>query len=163
MIRNITAFFFLLFLPLFVYAAGTTGKINGKVVDLQTGEPLIGANIIVVGTSFGAATDVRGEYLISYLDPGVYEVKASYLGYQTVTISNVRVNADLTTELNFQLPSTGVSVGEVTIVAQRPLVNKSNTNAIRVTTNEEIQALPIRGIENIAALTPGVIQQEGNL
>lgn len=163
MIRNITAFFFLLFLPLFVYGAGTTGKINGKVVDLQTGEPLIGANIIVVGTSFGAATDVRGEYQISYLDPGVYEVKASYLGYQTVTTSNVRVNADLTTELNFQLPSTGVSVGEVTIIAQRPLVNKSNTNAIRVTTNEEIQALPIRGIENIAALTPGVIQQEGNL
>ena len=160
--RKITAFFFLLFIPLFVYA-GTTGKINGKVVDLQTGEPLIGANVIVVGTSFGAATDVKGEYLISYLDAGVYEVKASYLGYKTVTISNVRVNADLSTELNFQLPPTGVSVGEVTIVAQRPLVNKSNTNAIRVTTNEEIQALPIRGIDNIAALTPGVIQQEGNI
>ncbi len=162
MIRKITAFFFLLFIPLYIYA-GTTGKINGKVVDLQTGEPLIGANVIVVGTSLGAATDIKGEYLISYLDAGVYEVKASYLGYKTVTISNVRVNADLTTELNFQLPPTGVSVGEVTIVAQRPLVNKSNTNAIRVTTNEEIEALPIRGIDNIAALTPGVIQQEGNI
>ncbi|HKJ82102.1 MAG TPA: TonB-dependent receptor, partial [Ignavibacteriaceae bacterium] len=96
-------------------------------------------------------------------DAGVYEVKASYLGYKTVTISNVRVNAELTTELNFKLPATGVSVGEVTIVAQRPLINKSNTNAIHSITNEEIQALPVRGVDNIVALTPGVTLQNGNI
>ena len=160
--RIITVVSLLLFLPTFLLA-GTTGRISGKVTDLQTGEPLIGANIIVVGTSFGAATDVSGEYTISNLDAGVYEVKASYLGYKTVTISNVRVNAELTTELNFKLPATGVSVGEVTIIAQRPLINKSNTNAIRTTTNEEIQALPVRGVDNIIALTPGVTLQEGNI
>jgi hypothetical protein len=160
--RIITVVSLLLFLPTFLLA-GTTGRISGKVTDLQTGEPLIGANIIVVGSSFGAATDVSGEYTISNLDAGVYEVKASYLGYKTVTITNVRVNAELTTELNFKLPATGVSVGEVTIVAQRPLINKSNTNAIRTTTNEEIQALPVRGVDNIIALTPGVTLQEGNI
>ncbi len=160
--RKITVLFFLLFLPMLVYA-GTTGKIKGKVVDLQTGEPLIGANVIVVGTSFGAATDVKGEYIISNLDAAVYDVKASYLGYKTVTVSNVRVNADLTTELNFQLPATGVSVGEVEIVAKRPLINKSNTNAIRTTTNAEIDALPVRGVDNIVALTPGVILQNGTI
>ena len=160
--RIITVVSLLLFLPTFLLA-GTTGKISGKVTDLQTGEALVGANVIVVGTSFGAATDVSGEYTISNLDAGVYEVKASYLGYKTVTISNVRVNAELTTELNFKLPATGVSVGAITIVAQRPLINKSNTNAIRTTTNEEIQALPIRGVDNIVALTPGVTLQEGNI
>jgi hypothetical protein len=147
---------------MFIYA-GTTGKISGKVVDLQTGEPLIGANIIVVGSSFGAATDIHGDYVISFLDAGVYEVKASYLGYKTVTISNVRVNANLVTDLNFKLPASGVTVGEVTIVAQRPLINPSNTNAIRTTTNEEIQALPVRGLDNIVALTPGVTLQNGNI
>ena len=157
--RKITILFFLLLMPVMLYAA--TGKLKGKVTDLQTGEPLIGVNVLVVGTNFGAATDVNGEYSINFLDPGVYEVRASYLGYKTVTTSNVRINSELTTELNFQLPPTGVEVGEVTIVAQRPLVNKSNTNAIRVTTNEEIDALPIRGVNNIAALTPGVIQQNG--
>ena len=143
--RKITVLFFLLFLPMLVFA-GTTGKIKGKVTDLQTGEPLIGANVVVSGTSLGAATDVKGEYTISNLDAGVYELKSSYLGYKTVTISNVRVNAELTTEINFQLPATGISVGEVEIVAQRPLVNASNTNAIRTTTNEVIDALPVRGV-----------------
>ena len=160
--RKITVLFFLLFLPMIVFA-GTTGKIKGKVTDLQTGEPLIGANVIVVGTSFGAATDIKGEYTISNLDAGVYELKSSYLGYKTVTISNVRVNADLTAEINFQLPATGVAVGEVEIVAKRPLINKSNTNAIRTTTNTEIEALPIRGVDNIVALTPGVILQNGTI
>jgi TonB dependent receptor-like, beta-barrel/CarboxypepD_reg-like domain/TonB-dependent Receptor Plug Domain len=160
--RLITALFFLL--SLFAYTwGGTVGRIQGKVTDLQTGQPLIGANVIVVGTNFGAATDVNGEFTIDHLDPGVYEVKASYIGYQNVTTSNVRVSADLTTTLNFQLPAQGVQVGEVHVVAQRPLVNTSNTNAIRVTTSEQIDALPIRGINNIIALTPGVIQQEGRI
>jgi outer membrane receptor protein involved in Fe transport len=158
--RKITVLFFLLFLPMIVFA-GTTGKIKGKITDLQTGEPLIGANVVVTGTSFGAASDVKGEYLISNLDAGVYQLKASYLGYKTVTITNVRVNADLTTSINFQLPATGISVGEVEIVAQRPLVNASNTNAIRTTSNEVIDALPVRGVDNIIALTPGVTLQNG--
>jgi hypothetical protein len=160
--RKITVLFFLLFLPMIIFA-GTTGKIKGKVTDLQTGEPLIGANVVVSGTSLGAATDIRGEYTISNLDAGVYELKSSYLGYKTVTISNVRVNTELTTQINFQLPATGISVGEVEIVAQRALVNASNTNAIRTTTNEVIDALPVRGVDNIIALTPGVILQEGNI
>ena len=160
--RKITVLFFLLFLPMIIFA-GTTGKIKGKVTDLQTGEPLIGANVVVSGTSLGAATDIRGEYTINYLDAGVYELKSSYLGYKTVTISNVRVNSELTTEINFQLPATGISVGEVDIVAQRALVNSSNTNAIRTTTNEVIDALPVRGVDNIIALTPGVVLQEGNI
>ncbi len=160
--RVTTVLFFLVFLSVYTFA-GTVGRIQGKVTDLQTGEPLIGANVIIVGTTFGAATDVNGEYTINNLVPGVYEVKASYLGYKTVTTTDVRISADLTTSLNFQLPAQGVQVGEVQVVAERPLVNASNTNAIKVTTNEQIQALPIRGVDNIAALTPGVIQQEGSL
>ncbi len=159
---KITVVFFLLLIPVMLFA-GTAGRIKGKVIDLQTGEPLIGANVLVVGTSLGAATDVNGDYTINFLDAGVYTVKATYLGYKTVTISNVRVNSDLATELNFKLPATGVTVGEVQIVAQRPLVNKSNTNAIRTTTNAEIDALPIRGVDNIISLTPGVILQEGTI
>jgi len=144
-------------------AAQTTGRITGKVVDLQTGEPLVGANVLVVGTTFGAATDVNGDYSISHLDPGVYVLKASYIGYKSVTISNLRVNAALATAADFRLPSQGVSVGEVQIVAQRPLVNPSNTNAIRTTTTEQIQSLPVRGIDNIVALTPGVVSQDNVL
>ena len=160
--RLYTFLFTLLLIPILVYA-GTTGKLKGKITDLDSGEPLVGANVLVLGTSFGAATDVNGEYTILNLDAGTYDVKASYIGYQTITTSNVRVNADLTTELNFQLPAEGVNVGEVVVVSQKPLINKSNTNAQRITTSDEIEALPIRGVNNIIALTPGVVLQDNTL
>ncbi len=123
-------FYFLLLLALcpVLLTAGTKGRIKGKVVDLQTGEALIGANVIVLGTTTGAATDASGEYLLQNLDPGVYTVRASYLGFQTITITNVRVNADLTTIVDFELPNEDIQVGTVEIVAQRPLIQKDNTN-----------------------------------
>lgn len=160
--RWFTLLFSLLLLPTLVLVA-QTGKMKGKVTDLTNGEPLIGANVIIVGTSFGAATDVNGEYSISNLNAGTYEVKASYIGFQAITQTNVRVSADLTTELNFQLPSEGISVGEVVVISQRPLINKSNTNAIRSTTSDVIETLPVRGINNILSLTPGVVLQNNNV
>ncbi len=141
-------------------SAGTVGKIKGKVVDKTTGEALVGANVLIIGTTFGAATDINGEYVISNLNADVYQVRASYVGYQSVLISNVRVNADLTTELNFELPLQGVSVGEIEVIAQKPLINKSATNANRITNSDDIEALPVRGVNQILALTPGVVLQD---
>jgi len=151
--------FFTLF-PLLIQA-GNTGRIKGKVTDLSTGEPLIGANVLVVGTTFGAATDANGIYIIRNLDPSNYTIKASYLGYKTVTISNVVVNVDLTTEVNFQLPGKNISVGTVQIVAKRPLIRKDATSSIRIATSEEIQNLPVRGLTNIAELQAGVVNYNG--
>lgn len=159
--RWFTVLFSILILPTVVLAQ--TGKIKGKVTDLTTGEALVGANVLVVGTSLGAATDVNGEYTILNLNAGTYEVKASYIGYQTITQTNVRVNTDLTTELNYQLPAEGISVGEVVVVSERPLINKSNTNAERIKTSDDIDALPVRGVDNILALTAGVVYQDNTV
>lgn len=159
--RWFTVLFSLLILPTFVLAQ--SGKIKGKVTDLTTGEALVGANVLVVGTSLGAATDINGEYTILSLNAGTYEVKASYIGYQTITQTNVRVNTDLTTELNYQLPAEGISVGEVVVVSERPLINKSNTNAERIKTSDDIDALPVRGVDNILALTAGVVYQDNTV
>jgi outer membrane receptor protein involved in Fe transport len=157
--KMFTVLIFLLFLPGFLFA-GTVGRMKGKVTDLQSGEALIGANIVIVGTSTGAATDVKGEYVILNLTAGIYTIKASYIGYQTITISNVRINADLATDLDFKLPAEGLNVKEIEVVAQRPLVEPSNTNAIRNTTSEDFDNLPVRGINSIIALTPGVNLQD---
>ncbi|HEX2868939.1 MAG TPA: TonB-dependent receptor [Ignavibacteriales bacterium] len=158
--RKLFYYLFLILLLPAVVSAGTRGTIKGKVTDLQSGEPLIGANVIVDGTSQGASTDVNGEFQIQNLEAGVYTLKSSFIGYQTVTISNVRVSADLTTEMNFQLPAEGISVGTITIIAPKPLVNKDNTNAIRVTTSDDINALPVRGVNNIVGLTAGVVLKD---
>ena len=59
----------LFLLPLFLFA-GTTGKITGRVVDAQTGEPLPFVQVILEGTGLGAVTDVEGYYVILNVPPG---------------------------------------------------------------------------------------------
>ena len=159
MLRKI--FYFLLFLALVpTLMAATKGRVRGTVVDLQTGEPLIGSNVIVVGSSIGAATDANGDFVLLNLEAGVYDIRASYLGYQTITLTNVRVNADLTTYVTFELPDEEVTVENVVVVATRPLIQKDATNATRITTSEDIEALPIRGVNNIISLSAGVVLQD---
>lgn len=136
------------------------GKIKGRVIDRESKEPLIGASVAIVGTTQGAVTDIEGNYTILSVQTGTYTLKTTYVGYQTITVSNVRVNTDLTTEQNFSLPVEGVQVPTVEIVAERPIVNKNATNAVRITTNDDIKGIPVRGVNNILALQPGVVVQD---
>lgn len=155
--------FFVLLLPMLVSAQTTTGRLRGRITDRQNGEPLIGATVQLVGTSSGATTDANGEYRINNIQPGVYSLRVSYIGYTTITVNNIRVSADLTVEQNTSLPPEGVTVATVDVTAQRPLVNKSNTNAVRITTSEDIQDLPVRGINNIIGLTAGVVLKDNTV
>lgn len=143
--------------------AGTTGKLRGKVTDKQTGEPLVGASVLIEGTMFGASTDANGVYIILNIQPGSYKLKASYLGYRPVEVSNVGVNIDLTTEQNFALTSEGVQLGAVQVIAEAPLVNKSATNTVATFRSEQIENIPVRGVQGVFALSGGVVSQGGNL
>ncbi|RMD96659.1 MAG: hypothetical protein D6814_10985, partial [Calditrichaeota bacterium] len=152
---------FLSVLPAFVYAQD--GKLRGRVTDKDTGEPLIGVNVIIEGTTLGAATDAKGDYVVLGVPPGVYTVRCSYIGYRTVTISNIRVSAALTTTQDFQLKSSPLEMESVQITAERPLVQRNTTNTVRMTTQDDIQNLAIRGLQNIVALNAGTVQQNGAL
>ena len=83
--------------------AGQTGKIAGRVTDSQTGEALAGCNVLVQGTSMGAATDANGEYFIINLSPGSYDLIFSMIGYASHTAARVGVNIDVTTPVNAAL------------------------------------------------------------
>jgi hypothetical protein len=146
----------------FSLAQSGTGRISGKVIDKQTGEALIGANVIVEGTTFGAATDVNGEYLISQVPSGTYSVRASYIGFQSSKVTNVRIKSGLTTNINFTLASTEFSTEELVVVAKKPLIEKSSTNARRIIGAEDIEALPTRSLAAIVALQPGVVRLNGD-
>ncbi|MGD1044928.1 MAG: TonB-dependent receptor [Bacteroidota bacterium] len=136
-----------------------SGKIRGSVVDAKTKEPLIGANIVLEGTSSGSATDIQGTFILLNIPVGTYSIKATYIGYRSMTISNVRVNSQLTTEANFTLSSEDVQVQAVEVIAERPLINKSATNAISIVDNENIQQMPVRNLTSVFSLQAGVVQQ----
>ncbi len=146
---------FLLFPTAVLMAAG--GKITGKVTDHETGEALVGATVRVEGTSFGATTDANGVFSIANINAGTYTLISSYIGYQQITISNIEVHEGLVAEAKFALPAEGVKVGTVLIVAQRPLIEKSATNEVRILDSDFLSTIPIRNVTEAAALQPGVV------
>ncbi len=141
--------------------AGTTGKIRGRVTDEKTGEPLIGANIVIEGTTMGAAAGPDGEYVILNVPPGTYTLVASMIGYQTERVSNVRVSADLTTQYDFKLGMEIISGQEVQIVAERPLIRADLTSSQSVISAEEFASLPVETFSEVVELKAGVIRGAG--
>jgi outer membrane receptor protein involved in Fe transport len=125
-----------------VALSGETGKISGKVRDKKTGEALIGANVAVKGTPLGASTDVDGFYYILRVPPGKLDLQVTLVGYGTVVVKDVRVQIDLTSEINVTLDQTAVELGEVTVVAEQKLVQKDVTSTRRTVSRETMRETP---------------------
>ncbi len=136
--------------------AGDTGKIAGRVLDAATKQPLIGASVQIMGTSLGASTDLDGRYNILNIQPGVYAVRASTIGYQPVEVKNNRVSIDLTTEVNFELGEAAITTEAVVVMAQRPLVQKDMTASTAVIDNTQIQSLPVTSFQDVLNLQAGI-------
>lgn len=148
----------LLLIPFVQIISQTTGKIAGVVTDKTTGEPIPFANIFVEGTSLGAASDIEGNYVILNLAPGVYRVTGSVVGYQKQTVTDVRVNVDFTTRLNFQLSTGSVEMPTIVVQGERnPLIRQDLTNPTVAITEESIQELPVDQISDVIGLQAGVV------
>ena len=126
--------------------AGNTGKIAGTVIDKETGEPLIGTNITIEGTNLGAMTDADGIYYILRVPPGVFTLKATYIGYHPQTITDVHVNVDRTIRINLKLVPSMLEMPELVVSAEQSLLQADLTATRRAVSNQEIQSTP--GMEN---------------
>jgi outer membrane receptor protein involved in Fe transport len=152
----------LILVPVFAFG-GTTGKIKGRVTFKETHEGAAGAIVVLTGTPYGVAADPDGNFIILNIPAGVYTLKASLVGYHAPTVANVKVDPDLTTEQNFELVAEDINLPTVEITAERPLINKSSTNALRIVTTDDLGALPVRGVTGVFALQPGVVLQDNNI
>lgn len=92
--------------------------ISGKVRDQRTGDDLIGANVLVVGTKLGASTDIEGRFQVRRVPPGTYDIRISFLGYESKTIAGVTVAENETKTLDVSLSEDqGIQQQEVVISA----------------------------------------------
>ncbi|MEO0293462.1 MAG: TonB-dependent receptor [candidate division WOR-3 bacterium] len=147
---------FLLIIPTNLSGA-VTGKIAGIVIDARTGEPLVGANVVILGTDRGAACDVDGYYYILRLDPGIYDVQARMIGYKTVTKVGVRVESGHTTPLNFELEPTVIPGEGVTVKAEREIIKLDLSGSSITVDKSEIEAVPlISGVTQYLNLQAGI-------
>lgn len=148
--------FFFTLLAVETVLAGTSGKIAGRVVDAATKEPLVAVNIQIVGTSYGAATDLDGNYFMINVPVGTYTIRASIIGYAPKTISNVKVMLDMTTTIDFRMDAADVQMEEVIVVASRPPIQPDVTSTKHTIDEEAINALPVTDFREIVGIQAGV-------
>lgn len=151
---------FILFFVAFSYIvthAASTGKIAGKVIDQVSGDPIVGANVIIEGTYLGSASDLGGDFFILDVPPGTYDVKCQVIGYKIYIQKKVVVNADLTTKCEFSLERAVIEGDEVVVEATRPLIQPDLTASRAIRTFEEIQTIPVENIQSVVGMSAGFV------
>jgi len=136
--------------------AGTSGTLAGYVTDEKTGAPLPGVNVLIKGTHLGAATDTKGFFIIINIPPGIYQVTTRMMGYNTVIQKNVKILVDLRTTIRFKMSHQILEGKEVTITAERPLIQRDVTATAHFISPEELEIIPVKTIQEIVDLQPGV-------
>ena len=144
-------------------ALAQSGKIAGTVTDQATGDPLPGVNVVIEGTTQGATTDVDGYYNILNVRPGTYDVRASFVGFTPQILADVRVNIDLTTNLDIQLREETVGLDEVVVAAERPVVQRDVSASVANLNAEEIENLPVTDVADVIGLQAGFERGSGSL
>ncbi len=137
--------------------AGTVGKVAGKVTDAESGDAVIGAAVMIEGTSLGAAADINGDFFILNVPPGQINVRVSALGYTPKTLQGVQVISDQTANLDFVLTPESLQGEEVVIVAERKLVETDRTFSTSTVTAQDIGALPVVNLSQVIELQAGVV------
>ncbi|MCH7724235.1 MAG: carboxypeptidase-like regulatory domain-containing protein, partial [Bacteroidetes bacterium] len=112
----LSSFVIILLLSCQLFAQGS-GTIKGHITDESNGEALIRVNVIITGTTIGAAADLDGNYTITKVPAGTYTLVFSLISYQTITKSDVVVTADQTVQLDVELSTEAIELGSVTVYA----------------------------------------------
>ncbi len=162
----------LLSLCLLIISAGlafSQGSIAGKITDETTGETIIGGNVMVVGTSAGASTDIDGNFLISSIAAGTYTLQISYVGYKTHTLPDVIVETGKRITVDIKMSNEASALEEVVITGTRStnndfsIVREIRESKLVVTgiSAEMIMRSPDRDAAEVVKRVPGVTIMDG--
>ena len=105
-------------------------RIDGRIVDKSTSEPLVGVNVFFSKTTWGATTDDNGFYTLTNIPAGQYELVVSMIGYE-VEREQMIIKTDERFTLNFRLQSRAILMSEVNVTAKTDRVWKKNYDRFR--------------------------------
>jgi hypothetical protein len=156
----------LVLLPFIVWAGN--GKITGRVVDRESGEPLPGVNVIVVRSivadnrevaidrPLGGVTDPEGYYFVLNVPPGTYVIEARLVGYTPMSQRGVKADLDRTTTVNFQISSTSIALDQVVVTANREVIKKDVSATQEVIATTRLAEMPILHVDEFVGRLKGV-------
>ena len=150
-------------MPFLLYAQ-SKGTISGTVVDAKNNEGLVGVNVIVKGTYYGAASDLNGRFFITGVSAGTYDVEASIIGYKVLLQTGIKIEAGKTTILNFNMEETVLTLGEeVVVLGSKPLFDVDETASVTRVTSEDIANKVVSSVEDILSQQVGVTTQDNEI
>ena len=148
---------FAVMIPASVFGAAE-GQIKGKVTARESGNPVVGASVLIVGTTRGAMTDFDGNYIIRQVEPGTYTLRISHLDYQNVDITDVVVRSDLTTEQNMALAQDEIGLDEkITVMGERDILDRFEVSNQQTISKEVIASRPVTTVDDLLTQVAGVI------
>lgn len=140
---------------LFALATYAQGTIKGVVVDAESSEALIGASVVLDGTTIGTVTDINGEFSLS-VDAGNQKIIISYIGYITQEL-NVKVSGGQTNNVGeIKLESDAVGINEVMVLASVAVSRKTPVAISTIEPATIAEKLGTQEYPEILKSTPGV-------
>ncbi|MFK7845810.1 MAG: carboxypeptidase-like regulatory domain-containing protein [Rhodothermales bacterium] len=146
-------------LPLSSFGASLlTGTIQGVVVDNNTGEPLPGANILLIGTQHGTATNTDGQFTLSNVEEGLIRLTISMIGYTSTTIEDVSVTTSQTSDIGIiRLERSSISLKEITVTPGNFSIMGSAGLSQQTLTQEDIKNMSwAEDVTRAVARLPGI-------
>jgi len=144
--------------------AQKTGVITGRIIDKKTNQGLAGVNVIVKGTYYGAATNLEGQFYISGISAGTYDIEASIIGYKIILQTGIKVDLNRSTVLNFNMEETVLTLGEeVVVVGSKPLFDVDETSSVARLTSRDIANKVVSSVEDILSEQVGVTTQDNEI
>ncbi|MGH7542861.1 MAG: TonB-dependent receptor, partial [Gemmatimonadota bacterium] len=138
--------------------AQVDGKVTGTVIDLDTGQALAGAQVIIEGTNVGNVSNPDGYYFITHVPVGIQRISSQYLGYATVTHEE-RILAGQTSTIDFGLPSELLQAEAIVAIVEREqLVVRDNVVSKSRFTSEDVRSLPVDDIRSVITLGAGIYE-----
>jgi len=144
---------------------GSTGKIQGHIRD-QSGAPVASAEVAIVGSAFITTADPRGYYFINNVPAGVYDLKASFIGYKALEVTGLRVIQGQTMTQDVVLELAPLQIEDVTVIAAtNPLVPRDQVTTKQIVSGDFVKQLPVNQINEVLTLQPGILPSTtpGNL
>ncbi|WP_026946122.1 TonB-dependent receptor [Algoriphagus marincola] len=145
---------------LFIFLSGTIlaqGVVKGRIFNPVNNEPVAFANVLILETELGAISDVDGNYEIQNVPPGLYNIRASFVGYKTVTKYEIQVSQAKAIQLDFELQEDASELSEVVVSSEFTRSEETPLSVRRLNTNE-IERYPggNRDISRVIQSLPGV-------
>lgn len=145
-------------------SAQQRGSIQGKVTDAATNEGLVGVNVMIKGTYYGASTNLDGMFEIKNVAPGEYTLSFRLLGYKEVEHTGVVVTEGQGTTVDTKLQESALTLGqEIVVVGEKPMMDPAETQSTNTISEQDIKVSAVQDVKDVVSQQVGIVSSDNEI